>query len=107
MKKLSGIIMLVSLLLIPLHASAHIKSKNGNSAQHKIPHLNKQGKTIQLIVDDKPFLTLGGEPGNPSFTSMEYIEPLYARYAWADNPEGANLYNAEGLPASPLESRLN
>lgn len=27
--------------------------------------------------------------------------PLYVRYAWADNPEG-NLYNGEGLPASPF-----
>jgi sialate O-acetylesterase len=26
----------------------------------------------------------------------------YLRYAWADNPEGANLYNKEGLPASPF-----
>ncbi len=29
-------------------------------------------------------------------------DPLYVRYAWADNPEGANLYNKEGLPASPI-----
>ncbi|WPX08801.1 sialate O-acetylesterase [Anaerocellum danielii] len=28
--------------------------------------------------------------------------PVYVRYAWADNPEGANLYNKEGLPASPF-----
>ncbi len=28
--------------------------------------------------------------------------PLAVRYAWADNPEGANLYNKEGLPASPF-----
>ncbi len=28
--------------------------------------------------------------------------PLYVRYAWADNPDGANLYNKEGLPASPF-----
>ncbi|TDF91823.1 sialate O-acetylesterase [Paenibacillus piri] len=28
--------------------------------------------------------------------------PIYVRYAWADNPEGANLYNREGLPASPF-----
>ncbi|WP_274652100.1 sialate O-acetylesterase [Paenibacillus humicola] len=28
--------------------------------------------------------------------------PVYVRYAWADNPEGANLYNREGLPASPF-----
>lgn len=30
--------------------------------------------------------------------------PLYVRYAWADNPEGANLYNKEGLPASPFRT---
>jgi sialate O-acetylesterase len=29
-------------------------------------------------------------------------QPVALRYAWADNPEGANLYNAEGLPASPF-----
>ncbi len=28
--------------------------------------------------------------------------PVYVRYAWADNPEGANLYNKESLPASPF-----
>jgi len=26
------------------------------------------------------------------------------RYAWADNPQGANLYNKEGLPASPFRT---
>ncbi|WP_233169267.1 sialate O-acetylesterase [Hymenobacter sp. BT523] len=26
--------------------------------------------------------------------------PAVVRYAWADNPEGVNLYNKEGLPAS-------
>lgn len=30
--------------------------------------------------------------------------PLYVRYAWADNPDGANLYNKEGLPASPFRT---
>ena len=28
------------------------------------------------------------------------------RYAWADNPADANLYNSEGLPASPFELLL-
>ena len=28
--------------------------------------------------------------------------PVAVRYAWADNPDKANLYNAEGLPASPF-----
>jgi len=30
--------------------------------------------------------------------------PKYVRYAWADNPDGANLYNKEGLPASPFRT---
>jgi sialate O-acetylesterase len=30
-------------------------------------------------------------------------EPRAVRYAWADNPRGANLYNIDGLPASPFE----
>jgi sialate O-acetylesterase len=36
--------------------------------------------------------------------SNEIKNPLYVRYAWADNPEGANLFNLEGLPASPFEA---
>ena len=36
--------------------------------------------------------------------SDEITEPMYVRYAWADNPEGANLINAEGLPASPFRT---
>lgn len=36
--------------------------------------------------------------------SDEVPDPVAARYAWADNPEGANLYNQEGLPASPFRT---
>jgi sialate O-acetylesterase len=39
--------------------------------------------------------------------SDEIADPQYVRYAWADNPEGANLYNIDGLPASPFEADLN
>lgn len=34
--------------------------------------------------------------------SDEIANPVSVRYAWADNPEGTNLYNKEGLPASPF-----
>ncbi|RMG72565.1 MAG: sialate O-acetylesterase, partial [Bacteroidetes bacterium] len=30
--------------------------------------------------------------------------PVAVRYGWADNPEDVNLYNAEGLPASPFRT---
>lgn len=31
-------------------------------------------------------------------------DPMYVRYAWADNPVNPNLYNREGLPASPFRT---
>jgi sialate O-acetylesterase len=34
----------------------------------------------------------------------QIVSPLAVRYAWADNPEGCNLYNKEGLPASPFRT---
>nr|WP_232793834.1 sialate O-acetylesterase [Siphonobacter sp. SORGH_AS_0500] len=36
--------------------------------------------------------------------SDEVLNPQYVRYAWADNPVHANLYNKEGLPASPFRT---
>lgn len=36
--------------------------------------------------------------------SEEVVNPVAVRYAWADNPDDANLYNKEGLPASPFRT---
>lgn len=36
--------------------------------------------------------------------SDQVAKPLHVRYAWADNPQGANLYNDAGLPASPFQT---
>lgn len=36
--------------------------------------------------------------------SDEIANPVYVRYAWADNPVNPNLYNKEGLPASPFRT---
>jgi sialate O-acetylesterase len=35
---------------------------------------------------------------------QEVPQPVAVRYAYANNPEGANLYNKEGLPASPFRT---
>jgi sialate O-acetylesterase len=35
--------------------------------------------------------------------SDQVTQPLHVRYAWADNPVNPNLFNVEGLPASPFQ----
>jgi sialate O-acetylesterase len=37
-------------------------------------------------------------------SSADVPEPVAVRYAWADNPDGCNLTNAAGLPASPFRT---
>ena len=49
------------------------------AAQAAPPHLEKQGSTQQLIVDGKPFLILGGELGNSSASSADYMRPHWPR----------------------------
>lgn len=36
--------------------------------------------------------------------SEEISKPVHVRYAWANNPDDANFYNKEGLPASPFRT---
>ena len=36
----------------------------------------------------------------------DIAEPTAVRYAWADNPDDANLYNAEGFPAAPFRAEV-
>jgi sialate O-acetylesterase len=46
--------------------------------------------------------------GNKVIVSSNLIaQPKFVRYAWADNPVGANLYNKEGLPASCFNTENN
>lgn len=49
------------------------------SAQNNIPHLEKVGYQQHLVVEGKPFIILGGELGNSSFTSVEYMKPIWAK----------------------------
>ena len=43
------------------------------------PRLEQQGSTKQLIVAGKPFLILGGELGNSSASSAQYMRPHWPR----------------------------
>jgi sialate O-acetylesterase len=43
--------------------------------------------------------------GDKVIVSSDVVpNPVAVRYAWADNPEGANLFNKQGLPASPFRT---
>jgi hypothetical protein len=46
-----------------------------------IPHLQKHGSVIQLYVEGKPFLMLGGELHNSSSSSLDYMQPIWPRLA--------------------------
>lgn len=49
------------------------------TAQNKIPHLETKGYQQYLVVEGKPFIVLGGELGNSSFTSVEYMKPVWSK----------------------------
>jgi hypothetical protein len=49
------------------------------TASSALPHLEQRGGAVQLIVDDKPFLILGGELHNSSSSSVEYMKPVWPR----------------------------
>ncbi|HEX3166393.1 MAG TPA: DUF5597 domain-containing protein [Chitinophagaceae bacterium] len=48
-------------------------------AQSALPRLVKNGNAFQLLVDNKPFLILGGELGNSSASSNEYMRPIWPK----------------------------
>lgn len=46
-----------------------------------LPHLEHRGAATQLIVDGKPFLILGGETHNSSYSSADYMKPIWPKLA--------------------------
>lgn len=49
------------------------------SAKDAISHLQKRGDATQLVVGGKPFLILGGELGNSSASSLDYMVPIWPK----------------------------
>lgn len=71
--------------------------------------ISKDGKELKYFAiagADKKFVWANAEIQKNKIVvySDNVNEPLYVRYAWADNPAGINFYNKEGLPASPFRT---
>lgn len=68
----------------------------------------KDGPLRQFAVsgDDRKFVWANAEIDEDTVivSSPAIPRPAFVRYAWSDNPEGANLYNEEGLPAAPFRT---
>jgi sialate O-acetylesterase len=64
-------------------------------------------KSFTIAGSDKKFTWAKAylAPGNKVIVASDVIKnPVAVRYAWADNPDDANLFNQEGLPASPFRT---
>jgi len=63
-------------------------------------------KHFAIAGSDKKFVWVEAKiKGNTVVVSSKEIKtPVAVRYAWSNNPEGANLENAEGLLASPFRT---
>jgi sialate O-acetylesterase len=76
------------------HAGGGLVAKGGSLKQFAIAGPDRNFVHAEAVIDGDSVVV-----SNPAIT-----HPAYVRYAWADNPLGANLSNAEGLPAAPFRN---
>jgi hypothetical protein len=77
MKSNRSIILITGLLFSLLFLSGYLQAQQTAARDKSIPCLRKQGTATQLIVDGKPFLILGGELGNSSASSPDYMRSIW------------------------------
>mgnify|MGYP001175540113 CR=1 FL=1 len=74
------------------HSGTGLKARDGGPLKRfEIAGADKVWKWADARLDGKDAVLV---------SSSEVKQPVAVRYAWASNPEGANLVNSEGLPAS-------
>jgi sialate O-acetylesterase len=72
-----------------------LQAKDGNKLYHfAIAGADKKFSWATAIINGDQVIV----------SANDVAKPAYVRYAWADNPSNANLYNKEGLPASPFRT---
>jgi hypothetical protein len=92
-------------LLILIFTISISCNRTHKEQQNEAPHLEKRGKAIQLIVDGKPFLVLGGELQNSSSSSREYMKEYWPKL----ESSGMNtvLAAVEWSLIEPLEGKFD
>lgn len=69
---------------------------------------NKYGylEGFEIAGEDQQFYFARAEISGPNVivSHPKVKKPVAVRYAWSDSPVDANLYNQEGLPASPFRT---
>ncbi|MCJ8328687.1 MAG: hypothetical protein HRT89_23135 [Lentisphaeria bacterium] len=74
------------------HVGSGLVAKGGPLKQFAIAGADKKAVHAKAKIDGKTVLVW----------SDKVAKPKFVYYAYATNPEGCNLYNKEGLPASPF-----
>lgn len=95
----------------PLYQSAAVEGNKivvsfTNTGGGLIANDGEELSEFAIAGADKKFVWAKAriEGNNVVVWSDEVPNPRYVRYAWADNPVNPNLYNKEGLPASPFRT---
>ena len=60
-----------------LPGAANIRAAGQAASLQGAPSLQKQGDAVQMVVDGKPFLMLGGELLNSSSSSLDYMTKIW------------------------------
>lgn len=76
------------------HIGGGLVAKGGELKRFAIAGEDQKWVWAQAVIDGDKVVV----------SSAEVANPVAVRYAYEINPEGANLYNAEGLPASPFRT---
>ena len=95
----------------PLYQSAKVEADKiiisfTNTGSGLVAKDGEELSWFAIAGEDKKFVWAKAKiEGDKVIVWSEAVpQPKYVRYAWADNPYGANLYNKEGLPASPFRT---
>jgi sialate O-acetylesterase len=76
------------------HVGGGLVARNGALKTFVVAGSNRAFVQAEAVIDGDTVLVC----------AKDVREPIAVRYAWADNPDGCNLYNREGLPASPFRT---